>query len=239
MNALIWRDFRPEVNAARAVVCGLPPRRTAWTGHSVLYGISPGLVSRLVDWPPTGQICGHWLPPLTDWSPPAALGEFLEAGEPPIYVGFGSMGLFCNTLMVREVLAALRGQRALFYAGWGALGAAALPPNVHALTEVPHSSLFLRVALDIHHGGAGTTHATVRAGIPSVIVPFAGDQFFWADRLRDVGCAPEPVPARGLSAGRLANAIHEARKGDACASATLLARSNDARERLENGCQGN
>jgi sterol 3beta-glucosyltransferase len=223
INALLWRVFKTPINAARATVCGLPPRRGVWTDHPMLYGMSPSLVPQPADWPPTARICGHWLAPVTGWSPPAALGEFLAAGEPPIYLGFGSMGALGGAQLMREALAALRGRRALFYPGWGGVVATDLPANVHLLADAPHSWLFPRTALAIHHGGAGTAHAAASAGVPSVVVPFAGDQFFWAHRLRRAGAAPAPVPAKGLSADRLARAIDEATKN--APRATALAAS--------------
>ncbi|HEY2050373.1 MAG TPA: glycosyltransferase [Caulobacteraceae bacterium] len=230
VNELIWRAFRTPINDARAAVCRLPPRRRLWTDHPMLYGISPTLAPQPADWPKTARMCGQWLAPAKDWSPPESLGEFLSAGEPPIYLGFGSMGAFSGGAMIGEALAALRGRRALFYPGWGAVTAADLPPNVHLLSEVPHGWLFPRTALAIHHGGAGTAHAAARAGIPSVAVPFAGDQFFWAERLRLADAAPGPVPAKELSASRLARAIDEAdsealRRG-AAVLATSIARED-------------
>lgn len=224
VNTLIWRAFRAPVNAARAAICRLPPRRRVWTDHPMLYGISASLVPQPPDWPGTARICGQWLPPATAWSPPAALGEFLAAGEPPVYLGFGSMGVFSSGALMREALVALRGRRALFYPGWGGI-AADLPANVHLVAEVPHAWLFPRTSLAIHHGGAGTTHAAARAGIPSVVVPFAGDQFFWAERLRRAGAAPAPVPARRLSSDRLAGAIEQADRSALRAGATALAAS--------------
>lgn len=233
VNAAIWRVFKASVNAARAAVCGLPPRRRIWTEHPMLYGVSPSLVSQPSDWPPVARICGHWLAPATEWSPPRALGEFLAAGEPPIYLGFGSMGALGGAPLMREALNALRGRRALFYPGWGGVAARELPANVHLLAEAPHSWLFPRVALAIHHGGAGTAHAAARAGVPSVVVPFAGDQAFWANRLQKAGVAPAPVPANGLSAGALARAIDEAGRDGPRANASALAVSVGGEDGLQ------
>jgi sterol 3beta-glucosyltransferase len=225
VNALLWRVFKSSVNAARAAVCGLPPRGSVWSDHPMLYGISSSLVPQPTDWPPVARVCGQWLAPLADWSPPPELGEFLAAGEPPVYLGFGSMGVLGGARLMREALAALRGRRALFYPGWGAVTAADLPANVHLLADAPHGWLFPRVALAIHHGGAGTAHAAARAGVPSVVVPFAGDQPFWADRLRRAGVAPAPVPARTLTADRLAHAIDEVSTEALRARAVALAAS--------------
>jgi UDP:flavonoid glycosyltransferase YjiC (YdhE family) len=225
VSGLLWRAFRAAVNNARAAVCHLPPRRRLWTSHPMLYGISPSLVPQPADWPENAKICGQWLPPAADWSPPPALAEFLAAGEPPVYLGFGSMGGFGHGQLIREALAALRDRRAVLTPGWGGVDAADLPPNVHLLREAPHGWLFPRMALVIHHGGAGTAHAAARAGVPSVVVPFAGDQPFWADRLRRAGAAPTPVSAADLTSDRLARAIDEADGGALRASAAALGAS--------------
>jgi UDP:flavonoid glycosyltransferase YjiC (YdhE family) len=225
VDTALWRAFRSAVNEARAAVCRLPPRRRLWTEHPMLYGISPSLVPQPADWSQNARICGQWLPPATEWSPPPALAEFLATGEPPVYLGFGSMGGFAHGQLMREALAALRGRRAVLTPGWGRVEAADLPPNVLLLGEAPHDWLLPRMALAVHHGGAGTAHAAARAGIPSVVVPFAGDQFFWADRLRQANAAPAPVPAKDLKSDRLALAIDEAENSALRAGAAALGAS--------------
>lgn len=147
------------------------------------------------------------MPSAADWSPPQSLGEFLAAGEPPIYVGFGSMAGFERRSLLREMVAAIAGKRALFYPGWSCVTQADLPGNFLVVGDTPHTWLFPRTVLAIHHGGAGTTHSAARAGIPSVVVPFAGDQSFWADRLRRAGVAPPSVPAKDLRATTLGRAM--------------------------------
>jgi hypothetical protein len=173
-------------------------------------------------------VCGQWLAPeAAGWSPPPALGEFLAAGEPPIYVGFGSMAGFERRSLLREIVAAVAGRRALFYPGWSGVTGADLPANFLVIGDTPHAWLFPRMSLVIHHGGAGTTHSAARAGAPSVVAPFAGDQLFWADRLRRAGVAPPragegPAGARArpghrLGAGRLdPRPRRRARRRDAC-----------------------
>ena len=221
VNAVLWRAFRTATNAARASVCGLPPRRAPWDGHAMLYGLSPSLLPRPVDWPDNAMVCGQWLPPVADWSPPAALAGFLAAGDAPIYVGFGSMAGIGRGGLLDAIVAAVGGRRALFAPGWGDATAAAadLPGNFFVVGDTPHAWLFPRTSLVIHHGGSGTAHSAARAGVPSVVVPFAADQFFWADRLRLAGAAPAAVPAKGLRAAALAHAIGEA------ASETMRARA--------------
>lgn len=208
VNAMLWRVLRGSTNAARAAVCGLPPRRQVWTEHPMLYGISPSLVPQPADWPAQARICGQWLAPHTgDWQPPPALSDFLAAGEAPVYIGFGSMTGIEPARLLREVRGAIGERRALIYPGWSGIDTAALPPNFHVLSDTPHDWLFPRTALVVHHGGSGTTHTAARAGVPSVVTPFAGDQAFWADRLQRLGVAGEAVPAARLDARRLARAI--------------------------------
>ncbi len=231
VNAMLWRAFRTSTNAARAKVFGLPPRRKNWTTHPMLYGISPSLVPPPADWPSYAHLCGQWLPPESQWTPPKALSEFLEAGEPPLYVGFGSMVGFDRAALLREVVSAVAGRRALFYPGWIGDEELELPGNFFVLGDTPHAWLFPKVSAVIHHGGSGTTHSAARAGVPSVVVPFAGDQWFWADRLRRAGVAGNAVNGHRLRAAPLARAI------DYAEQAPVLARARRLGEqmRTENG----
>src|SRR5262249_46448284 len=137
------------------------------------------------------------------------LVQFLKNGTPPVYVGFGSMGAKGAAKRAEIVLEALKksGQRGLLARGWGGLKAEDLPSNVFMLEEVPHDWLFPQVAAVIHHGGAGTTAAGLRAGKPSIICPFLGDQPFWGNLVYDAGVGPKPIPQRKLTAERLAEAI--------------------------------
>jgi len=214
VDAMLWRAFRAATNAARARVCGLPPRRRLWTEHPMLYGISPSLLPPPADWPPTTRLCGQWTLPVPHWSPPAPLAGFLAAGEKPLYVGFGSMTGFDRVRLLEAVIAGVGGRRALFHAGWSGLDPAALPPNFLAIGDTPHGWLFPRTSLVIHHGGSGTTHSAARAGVPSVVVPFAGDQPFWADRLARLGVAAPPLRGTAPSGEALAHAIAFAERAE-------------------------
>lgn len=214
VNAAIWSAFRRATNAARVDVCALPPRRRVWADHPIVYGVSPALVPQPGDWPEHALVCGHWGAPLVpaDWTPPQMLADFLAAGEPPIYVGFGSMAGFDRQRLVQALIEAIGGRRAVFYAGWSGIDASQLPSNFCVVGDTPHAWLFPRMSLVIHHGGAGTTHSATRAGAPSVVVPFAGDQLFWAHRLNRLGAAAKPVDGKALDAGALARAIDFASK---------------------------
>ena len=207
---MLWRAFRRAINEARVGVCGLPPRSKLWSAYPMLYGISPSLLPKPTDWPSNAFMCGQWVRPVDDWDAPQALQDFLSAGEAPIYVGFGSMVGYDRNVMRDAVVTAVAGRRALFYPGWSGTEGLELPKNFCLLEETPHDWLFRRTSLVIHHGGSGTTHSAARAGIPSVVLPFAGDQPFWAERLRLLGVAPETTSGRNIDAHSLKFAIDSA-----------------------------
>jgi sterol 3beta-glucosyltransferase len=207
---LLWRAFRKATNAARSRV-GLPPGRKIWSGHPMLYGISPSLLPQPADWPDNAWMCGQWVRPVREWNAPRSLQSFLSAGDAPIYVGFGSMLGFDQHALLDVVIAAVGGQRALFYPGWNGADSLNLPPNFCVIGDTPHDWLFPRTSLIIHHGGSGTTHSASRAGVPSVVLPFAADQFFWAEQLRQRGLAPAAASARNVTTATLSHAITAAR----------------------------
>ncbi|KAI9005747.1 glycosyl transferase, partial [Hyaloraphidium curvatum] len=208
INALLWALFRGKINEARTEVFGLPPRSSSYWDYPILCGISRHLIAQPADWPAGHLICGMWREPQqADFQPPKDLADFLAAGEPPIYVGFGSMGGFNTDKLLAAVVEAVDGRRALFYPGWSGIGADRLPPNFFVLESTPHSWLFPRCSVIVHHGGAGTSHTAAAAGVPSVVVPFAGDQPFWADRLRRAGVAPPGVPHDKLDGAKLKEMI--------------------------------
>lgn len=191
VNFMLWKAFRQKVNAAREIF-NLPPREKLWTGHPMLYGISPCLLPAPTDWPPNAHLCGQWLAQ-QPWAPPAEVASFLAGGEAPVYIGFGSMTGFDGTRMVDALVQSMIGRRVLFSGGWSGIDAKALPDNFLSIGDMPHDWILPRTAVAIHHGGSGTSHSVARAGVPSIVVPFAGDQFFWAERLRVAGVAPPAV----------------------------------------------
>lgn len=179
----------------------------------VLFGYSPAVVPAPSDWPSSVAVAGFWsLPTAPDWSPPPALAAFLDAGPPPVYVGFGSMAGSDPARTARTVVAALEaaGVRGLLASGWGGLAADALPETVAMVEQAPHEWLFARCAAVVHHGGAGTTAAGLTAGRPTVVCPFFGDQPFWGGRVEALGVGPAPVPQKRLTAEALAAAIRQA-----------------------------
>lgn len=214
VNQVLWRAFRRQTNAARRAVCALPARRRLWRDIPMLYGISPTLCPPPPDWPGNVTLCGQWTRPATEWSPPPALRDFLAAGEPPLYIGFGSMVGFEAAATRRALITAAGGRRTVFQPGWSGIDADGLPANFHVVGDAPHDWLFPQMSVVVHHGGSGTTHSAARAGVPSIALPFAGDQFFWAERLVRLGLSPVRLDGRNLVAGRLAAAIEAAQRDD-------------------------
>ena len=197
MSRLLWR-FGSSLNNEWRTRLGLPPWRSAKElfayarrlNTPFLYGYSPHLLPPPPDWDEHQHVTGYWfLPALDDWQPPAALRQFLEDGPPPIYVGFGSMSLKNSARRTQAVLDALAvsGQRAILSTGWGGLTQDSVPATVCFAEDVPHEWLFEQVTAVLHHGGAGTTAAGLRAGIPSIVAPFGGDQWSWADLVVKAG----------------------------------------------------
>lgn len=229
VHAIAGRVSRKPVMAWREAA-GLGPRPRGLGLLSMpdgapiplLHGTSPALCPPPSDWPAHALAFGDW--PLDDgdgFTPDPALQGFLDAGPPPVYVGFGSMAGRNPEKKAAIVLEALRlaGVRALIGRGWGGLAPADLPPTVHAIGHVPHGWLFPRVAAVVHHGGAGTTHAGLRAGRPTVVCPFFGDQPFWGRRVHALGAGPAPVPQKKLDPPRVAAAITAATTDPAIARA--------------------
>ncbi len=179
----------------------------------MMYGYSWHVLPRPADWPEHHTVTGYWfLDETPDWTPPPDLIDFLNAGAPPVYIGFGSMGSRNPEEAGAIALEALSisGQRGILATGWGGLNPSELPSTVHLISAIPHSWLFPRVAAAIHHGGAGTTAAGLRAGIPNIVVPFMADQPFWGRRVAELGAGPAPIPRKALTGKRLAAAITQA-----------------------------
>lgn len=219
---LVWLAARTAAHELRDRI-GLPrwPGATAaWAALETVpafCAVSPTLVPRPADWRPTAAMTGFLFLDAAQ-EPDPALRAFVEAAEPPVYLGFGSMVARHPVQAAEACVAALRRleRRAVVATGWGGLDPAPLLAardrgmQLHVTEAVPHTWLLPRVAACVHHGGAGTTAAAARAGVPSVVVPFLGDQFFWAARLLAAGAAPPPVPIRRLTAGRLETALAQA-----------------------------
>ncbi|KAJ3273334.1 Sterol 3-beta-glucosyltransferase [Terramyces sp. JEL0728] len=189
IEQVLWKGIVGQVNTWRKNKLDLVPLPYALENKKIpfLYSFSPSVVPQPADWPDWIHTCGYWFldNPEHNWNPPESLTEFLNSGPPPVYIGFGS--IIVQDPVVKS------GVRAILSKGWSARGqtgpAAAIeyPPSIYPLDRVPHDWLFPKCAGVVHHGGAGTTAAGLRAGRPTVVKPFFGDQFFWGDRIHDLG----------------------------------------------------
>ncbi|MEX2401194.1 MAG: glycosyltransferase [Rhodothermales bacterium] len=204
-----WRsahDLPPEPPGADIL------HRSDGSRIPVLHAFSRHVVPEPPDWPEEAITTGYWfLDRHDEWEPPADLERFLKSGDPPVYVGFGSMSGRKPERTARIVTAALQQAdlRGVLATGWGGMKAQAIPSTVFLLDHAPHDWLFPRMSAVVHHGGAGTTAAGLRAGCPTVICPFFGDQPFWGRRVHDLGLGSAPIPQKKLTAETLAAALRE------------------------------
>jgi sterol 3beta-glucosyltransferase len=177
----------------------------------ILCAWSPSVIPPSSDWPPNVHVTGYWFDQEdADFQPDPKLQSFLEAGEPPICVSFGSMLNQDAAKIDHIVRKALRrtGNRGVILSGWSDLKSESSKEFLY-LDAVPHTWLLPRCAMVIHHGGAGTTSAGLRAGIPNLVIPHTADQPFWGNRVKDIGAGPKPISVKKLSVENLTRAIVE------------------------------
>ncbi len=201
---------------------GLPPNRPLSYPYRFLadkpvpslFAYSEQLVPRPTDWAGHIHLTGFWFLDAQDhWQPPQALVDFLNADEPPVYIGFGSLSGNPNyARLINASVEALRKtkQRGILVTAWGSVEHLRLPDNVFQIDSVPHDWLFPRVKTVVHHGGAGTTSAGLRAGKPSIILPYFGDQPFWGQQVLRAGVGPQPIHQNRVTADNLAYALRVA-----------------------------
>ncbi|TIA11655.1 UDP-Glycosyltransferase/glycogen phosphorylase [Aureobasidium pullulans] len=172
------------------------------------YCWSPALVPKPHDWPGYIDVCGFFFRDTPKYTPTPELAQFLAAGPPPVYIGFGSIVLDDPAKMLATILDAVRaaGVRAIISKGWSDLGGD-VGENIYYIGDCPHEWLFPRMAAVVHHGGAGTTACGIRNGIPTLVCPFFGDQPFWGHMIASAGAGPEPLPPRDMTPAKLAEAI--------------------------------
>jgi UDP:flavonoid glycosyltransferase YjiC (YdhE family) len=215
---LIWRLIGPSANRFRREELDMPPisfwgplREYVRTGQPTFYAFSPTVLSRPHDWRADAHVIGYlFLDQTPRWKPPMELLRFLENGSKPVYIGFGSMTSARPREKVQIIVEALQRtrQRAVLIGGWSNLGGDLLLPNtIYFADNLPHAWLFPRMAAIMHHGGAGTTAAGLRSGIPSIVVPHNFDQPFWAQRVYELGAGPKPVPFNQFTVENVAGAM--------------------------------
>jgi sterol 3beta-glucosyltransferase len=199
---------------------GLPKRKLYWPFEDdasrsrtpVLCAWSPSVIPPSSDWPPNVRVTGYYFfAEDQSYRPPAELLSFFEDGEPPVCVSFGSMVNQDKERIDSIVLQSLKntGNRGIILSGWSGVRGASSSDLLY-INFVPHDWLLPRCKMIIHHGGAGTTAAGLRAGIPNVVAPFMGDQLFWGKRVQAVGAGLQPIPVRKLSVTNLTRVITQA-----------------------------
>lgn len=249
VDMMTWQGLGDVINRFREKTLGLEPLSIMWAPGMVsrlripwTYCWSPALIPKPVDWGNYIDISGFFFLNLsTNYTPPKDLADFLAAGPPPVYIGFGSIVVDDPNAMTKMIFNAVKktGQRALVSKGWGGLGADELgiPNGVFMLGNCPHDWLFKHVSCVVHHGGAGTTAAGILAGRPTVVVPFFGDQPFWGSMTARAGAGPKPTPYKTLTADQLAASIMEALRPESLARAKELSLKIKSEDGTEAGAQ--
>ncbi|CAO2837577.1 unnamed protein product [Amaranthus hypochondriacus] len=216
VDAMIWLGIRDMINEFRKKKLKLRPvtyLKPYSSAPDIPYGYiwSPHLVPKPKDWGPKIDVVGFcFLDLASNYKPPEELVEWLEKGKKPIYIGFGSLPVREPEKMTKIIVRALEltDQRGIINKGWGGLGNLEEPKDfVYLLDNVPHDWLFLQCSAVVHHGGAGTTAAGLKAACPTTIVPFFGDQPFWGEQVHAKGVGPPPIPIEDFVLEKLISAI--------------------------------
>lgn len=216
--SLMWRLIRERVNEFRQSTLQLPSTqksplvRMQNFGIPILSAVSPSVIPKPLDWSDMDHMTGYWfLDSSPEYSPPENLVDFLANGSPPVYIGFGSMPGHEAKKTTDIALEALKktGQRGVLVTGWSGISQSDLPDHILSIESVPHDWLFPKMQCIVHHGGAGTTAATFRSGIPGIPIAFLADQHFWAYRAFILGVSPAPIDRRIMTVDQLSDAIIE------------------------------
>jgi UDP:flavonoid glycosyltransferase YjiC (YdhE family) len=213
---VLWQMFHSVINEWRTQTLKLPPLphkgyfdQLGTRKFPILNGFSEHVVPRPADWNEHIHITGYWFPEEKEWNPSKALLEFLDAGSPPVFIGFGSMPIKNPRKTTEIILEALKrsGQRGILHSGWGGLGEISLPDTVFKIDYAPYDWLFSRMSMIFHHGGSGTTAYALGSGVPSCVIPFVFDQFYWGKRSAELGVGPQSIPFKKITVENLHQAI--------------------------------
>ncbi|MBI5297085.1 MAG: glycosyltransferase family 1 protein [Chloroflexi bacterium] len=210
------RRAHPDVDYPKKLYWPFDKSQPLHLRTSLLCAYSPNVLPRPGDWPEHAHVTGYLFLDDENYQPPHELVDFLSAGDAPICVNFGSMVNRDAERISREALRAVAStnRRAIMLTGWGGYHPRQIQEDVLYLDAVPHYWLLPRCSLLIHHGGAGTTAAGFRAGIPQIVIPHTADQPFWGKRVHTLGVGPAPISIGQLSARRLASAIERVGAAD-------------------------
>ena len=207
-----WMPFRSAMMKARKSALGLSGQSRATNGQPVLYGFSRYVLSAPSDCDKGQIVTGYWNMPTQNWQPPAELDDFMAQGNTIVSFGFGSMAGQKPEELTEIVKTAIHrlGIRGIMITGSGMVANTQSSDQLYCINSIPHDWLFPRVHAVVHHGGAGTTGAALQAGVPSVIVPFAVDQPFWAGRVEALGVGGKSISRRRLNVDNLVASLQQA-----------------------------
>jgi len=215
LQFFMWMAFGSIRDRWRKERLGLPKgpifRRIEKQKIPILAAYSAYVLPKPADWPEQAWITGYWHKRVQeDWQPPSELENFLASGPPPVCVTFGSMIDNEKDKIANLIKKTLEneGLRGILVAGWSGIKETEEGNNkFYYLESIPYDWLFPQVAAVVHHGGAGTLAAALRAGIPSIVIPFVADQPFWAQQVYKLGVAPKPIKRSALNEKRLSDAL--------------------------------
>jgi sterol 3beta-glucosyltransferase len=204
----------------------------------LLFAYSPNILPRPSDWEEHAHVTGYFFLDEQAYRPPVELSSFLEKGKPPICISFGSMvNRNAERIdgVIREALMRTN-NRGIILSGWGGIKCQSRDDLLY-LESVPHDWLLPKCSMVIHHGGAGTTSAGLRAGIPNIVIPFTADQPFWGNRVHTIGAGPKPILVKKISVDKLTYAIAEAESNVIRDRAQVIGQSirneNDVRDAVK------
>ena len=214
---VIWQGFRSINSRVRRDILDTPDspffgpfNSKCVQGMPILYAYSPDVIPPPPDWDADKIVTGYWFLNADDgWTPPLDLVDFIESGLPPVFIGFGSMSSSKpeETMELIKMALVESGQRGVVLSGWEGFQMSVIPDSIYMLESASFEWLFPKMAAVVHHGGAGTTSAGLKAGIPSIVTPFMGDQPYWGRVVSQLGVGPAPISKKKLTAETLAKAI--------------------------------
>ncbi|KAH7082174.1 hypothetical protein FB567DRAFT_99881 [Paraphoma chrysanthemicola] len=237
VEMMTWQGLGDLINRFRTTSLHLEEVSTLWAPGQLYrlkvpytYMWSPSLIPKPKDWGPEIDVTGFvFLDLASSYTPPDDLKAFLDKGDPPIYIGFGSIVVDDPDAFTKMIFEAVKtvGCRALVSKGWGGFGSNAdCPDNIFMLENTPHDWLFPRCSAVVHHGGAGTSAIGLKTARPTMIVPFFGDQPFWGAMVSKAKAgAHECIPYKKLNAERLAEGIQQCLTEEARTNVKKIAES--------------
>jgi sterol 3beta-glucosyltransferase len=233
-----WANgLREEMGLNSLPIFGYWYTKRFFNNVPMVFAWSPAVLPLPEDWSKDDHhVVGNWFLPEPEYQPSKELKDFLANGEAPIYVGFGSMYSGDNDRISKLIIDVIinANQRLILSSGWCNLSNENTPDHVLVVGNVPHSWLFPRMKAIVHHGGAGSTAAGVRAGVPSIIVSHISDQFFWGSRLYKLGVGTAPIEVDKLTTENFSKAIRTVVQDDVMRQ---KAKELGERVRVEDGIQ--